>query len=108
MDIEFTKLGKRIAQRRHELGYKQCALAEKAGISNNYLSNIENGHSIPSLETFMDICRALSVTPDYLLMGTIKLDYIPNSIISNLKLCDSDSLQLVNDLIMCVLDNQEK
>ena len=108
MDIEFTKLGKRIAQRRHELGYKQCVLAEKAGISNNYLSNIENGRSIPSLETFMDICTALSVTPDYLLIGTIKMDYIPNTIISNLNLCNDNSLQLVNNLIMCVLDSQEK
>ncbi len=108
MGIEFTKLGKRIAQRRHELGYKQCFLAEKANISNNYLSNIENGRSIPSLETFMDICTALSVTPDYILLGTIKIDSIPNSIINNLKLCNDGSLQLVNSLIMCVLDNQEK
>ena len=106
MGIEFNKLGKRIAQRRHELGYKQCVLAEKASISNNYLSNIENGRSIPSLETFMDICTALSVTPYYLLVGTIKIDSIPNSIINNLKLCDDSSLQLINSLITCVLDNQ--
>lgn len=108
MGIEFTRLGKRIAQRRHELGYKQCHLAEQANISNNYLSNIENGRSIPSLETLVDICAALSITPDYLLLGTIKIDNIPNSIINNLKLCNDDSLQLINNLITCVLDNQEK
>lgn len=34
MNIDFEQLGKRIAQRRHELGLKQCILAEKSGISN--------------------------------------------------------------------------
>ena len=76
MNIDFKLLGKRITQRRHELGYKQCTLAEKAGISNNYLSNIENGRSIPSLETFADICIALSITPDFLLLGTIRTNNI--------------------------------
>ena len=46
MYVDFDSLGKRIAQRRVALGYKQNELAEKADLSNNYLSNIENGHSI--------------------------------------------------------------
>ena len=89
MYIDFEYLGKRIAQRRHELGYKQNELAEKADLSNNYLSNIENGRSIPSL------------------LGTIKTNDIPQSIIDNLKLCDDSSLKLINDIIQCVL-NQNK
>ncbi len=107
MNIDFKLLGKRIAQRRHELGLKQCTLAEKAGISNNYLSNIENGHSIPSLETFADICIALSITPDYLLLGTLRTDNIPQSIINNLKLCNDSYLSLINDIVMCFLKNKK-
>lgn len=53
MYIDFESLGKRIAQRRMALGYKQNELAEMADLSNNYLSNIENGHSIPSLTTLL-------------------------------------------------------
>ena len=54
---------------RHNL--KQNELSEMLGISNNYLSNIENGHSIPSLEIFSDICVKLKITPDLLLLGVI-------------------------------------
>ena len=50
MHIDFDELGLRIKKRRRELGLKQNELAEMMKISNNYLSNIENGHSIPSLE----------------------------------------------------------
>ena len=107
MQINFKLLGKRISQRRHELGLKQCVLAEKSGISNNYLSNIENGRSIPSLETFSDICMALSITPDCLLLGTIRTDDIPQSIINNLKLCDEKSLLLIGDIINCFIKNQQ-
>ena len=108
MNIDFELLGKRISQRRHELGLKQCTLAEKSGISNNYLSNIENGRSIPSLETFFDICIALSITPDYLLLGTMRTDDISQSIINNLRLCDEYSLTLIDDIINCFLKKQNK
>ena len=108
MKIDFNMLGKRIAQRRHELGLKQCVLAEKSGISNNYLSNIENGRSIPSLETFSDICIALSITPDYLLLGTIRIDNVPQTIINNLKLCNGNSLDLTADIVESIIKNQNK
>lgn len=108
MYIDFNSLGKRIAQRRRNLGYKQNELAEKADLSNNYLSNIENGHSIPSLTTFAAICIQLNTTPDMFLLGTIKTNDIPQSLIDNLKLCDDKSLELIDDIIQCVLKQQKQ
>ena len=108
MNIDFEQLGKRIALRRHELGLKQCILAEKSGISNNYLSNIENGRSIPRLETFSEICIALSITPDYLLLGSMRVDNIPQSILYNLKLCDDYSLSVIDDIIKCFINKKGK
>jgi len=106
MYIDFKLLGKRISQRRRDLGYKQNELAEKADISNNYLSNIETGRSIPSLTTFATICVKLNTTPDNFLLGTIKTDNIPESIIDNLKLCNDDNLSLVNDFIQLLIKRQ--
>lgn len=108
MKIDFNLLGKRISKRRHELGYKQCVIAEKAGISNNYLSNIEKGKSIPSLETFADICIALSTTPDYLLLGIIKADTVPKEILDNLNKCDQNTLNTINDIIICFINRNNK
>lgn len=105
--IDFKSLGKRIAQRRIALGYKQNELAEKADMSNNYLSNIENGHSIPSLTTFANICMQLETTPDMFLLGTVKTNDIPQNIIDNLKLCNNQSLELIDEIVQCILKLQK-
>ena len=68
MELDYINLGKRIAKRREQNGMKQNVLAEKVGISNNYLSSIERGKEKPSLEVVVRICIELEVTPDYLLM----------------------------------------
>lgn len=70
MGLDYRQLGQRAAARRKELGLRQAQVCERCDINNNYLSNIERGKSIPSLEVLMRICEALEVTPDYLLMGT--------------------------------------
>ena len=71
MNIDYTKIGKRIAKRRNVLDMTQAELAEKAGLSATYTGNIERGAKC-SIETLMKICAALTVTPDYLLLGTDK------------------------------------
>ena len=106
MIVDYNKIGIRISQRRHELRIKQCSLAEKTNLSNNHISNIENGHSIPSLETLAKICEELDVTPDYLLLGNIKTNDIPKNIYDNLLLCNEKSLILVSKLIEVILSNQ--
>ncbi len=106
MQIDFDSLGARIKGRRRELGFKQNELAEMLGISNNYLSNIENGYSIPSLEVFSDICIKLKITPDLLLLGVIRIDNIPENIKDNLKLCTNEELQLVDGIVRCILENR--
>lgn len=70
MEIDYHYIGKRISQRRHELGLKQSAVEEKAGIGYKYLSNIERGISIPSIEVIIKIASALNTTPDYFLLGS--------------------------------------
>lgn len=70
MEIDYKYIGKRIALRRHELGLKQSEVEEKAGIGYKYLSNIERGISIPSIEVIMKIALALETTPDYFLVGS--------------------------------------
>ncbi|MBR6552125.1 MAG: helix-turn-helix transcriptional regulator [Clostridia bacterium] len=107
MHIDFNELGIRIKKRRIELGLKQNELSEMMGISNNYLSNIENGHSIPSLEVFSDICVKLKITPDLLLLGVIRVDNVPENIKDNLKLCTSKELKLIDDMIQCILNNRD-
>lgn len=107
MYIDFDSLGKRIAQRRISMGFHQNEFAEKANLSNNYMSNIENGHSIPSLMTLAKICINLDTTPDMLLLGTIFTNDVPQDIIDSLKLCNDQSLSLLRDIIKTIIEHQQ-
>lgn len=70
MYVDYAALGKRIAKRRKELGYKQSQVTEMAKLSDKYLSNIERATSIPSIDVLMKLCDVLETTPDYFLLGT--------------------------------------
>ena len=48
-------LGERIKARRIELGWTQDVLAQKAGISKGFLSDVENGKRSIGAETLLDI-----------------------------------------------------
>ena len=52
-NLDYSKIGKRIARRRKELGLKQAEVCERAGINDKYLSCIERATSIPSLKEVM-------------------------------------------------------
>ena len=72
-------IGARIMQRRKLLGMKQSELAELIGVSDNQISNIENGRSYPKLNSFMLICKALDCNADYFFSGVIS-DSLPEQI----------------------------
>lgn len=107
MFADYKRIGIRIAQRRKEIRMKQHTLAEQTGLSNNHISNIENGYSVPSMETFAKICNALSVTPDYLLLGTLKSNNVPQNIVDKLNLCTPNSLSFISKFIDIVLEEQK-
>lgn len=62
-------LGDRIRERRLALGLKQDALATKAGISNGFLSDLENGKRSIGADKLLDIARVLGVSLDSLMQG---------------------------------------
>lgn len=74
MELDYSQIGKRIAQRRKELGLKQTEVCERAGINDKYLSCIERATSIPSLEVVMKLALALDTTPDTFLTGSIRYE----------------------------------
>ncbi len=55
-------IGQRLKQIRTSKGLQGIQLAEKVGITNVYLSYLESGTKIPSIETLQKICDALGIT----------------------------------------------
>ncbi len=62
-------VGDRVKQRRLELGLSQDALAQRAGISKSFLSDLETGKRSVGAETLLDLGRAMSVSLDFLMTG---------------------------------------
>ena len=58
-----------IKERREELDLSQKELAEKAGISQSFLCDIEQGRSKPSIDTALKIAEALNIS-DVKFFGT--------------------------------------
>ena len=74
MELDYSQIGKRIAQRRKDLGLRQVEVCERAGINDKYLSCIERATSIPSLEVIMKLALALDTTPDTFLTGSVRYE----------------------------------
>ena len=54
-------ISRKIREERLKRNFKQYQLANKANISNTYLSDIETGRTTPSLKTLKKIAKALDV-----------------------------------------------
>lgn len=85
-------IGSRIMQRRKQLHLKQKELAKKIGLTDNQISNIENGISFPRMGTFIQICVELQASPDYFIVGSIH------------RLADQNILDLI---AMCSIQEQK-
>jgi transcriptional regulator with XRE-family HTH domain len=64
-----TTVGERVKQRRRELGLSQDSLAQRAGISKSFLSDLETGKRSVGAETLLDLGRAMGLSLDYLMTG---------------------------------------
>ncbi len=64
-----TSLGERIKEIRQSLGWTQDRLAQEAGVSKSFLSEIENDKASVSGEILLKIATALEASLDYLMKG---------------------------------------
>lgn len=61
MNLDKEIIGKKIRQIRVEKGFSQEKLSEKIDISPRHMCTIENGNSLPSIETFVKIAKILDI-----------------------------------------------
>lgn len=84
--MKLDTIGKNIRKYRLAKKLRQEDLAEKAGLSANYIGMVERGEKIPSLETFIKILNALEVSSDMVLADVLETGYTVKNSILNEKL----------------------
>lgn len=68
-EIDMTSIGKRIKQKRTELGLTQTQIKDYIGISSGNLSEFELGHRAPSLDAAYKLARLFSCSIDWIVTG---------------------------------------
>lgn len=64
--INKKALGRKIKEARSTLELTQAELAEKIGVSQNFLGDIERGVKLPGLPKLILLCNTLKISLDYL------------------------------------------
>lgn len=72
-------LGKTIAALRKERGIRQKDLAAACGISETYVSLIENGHNVPNMDKLQAISRELGVPVPVIFFLSLSEEDIPDA-----------------------------
>ncbi len=79
--IDFVKVGNRIQTLRKQSNFSQESLAERLFITRQALSKWENGTSIPSIDSLLEISKIFNVSFEYLLcLGDEDVDVDPENI----------------------------
>ena len=84
--MQLDTIGKNIRKYRLSKKYRQEDLAERAGLTTNYIGMVERGEKIPSLETFIKIVNALGVSSDMVLTDVLETGYTVKNSMLNEKL----------------------
>lgn len=105
--MDKAALGNRIREARRKKGYTQQALAEKAKIGEMYLSEIERGCKMPSLQCFTKIIETLNISADYVLRDelTSGQEYIYDEITEKLKNLTPKQRRTATDILEAYLKN---
>lgn len=85
--MDKAAFGRKLREIRLEKGFTQQALAQKADIGVMYISEIERGIKMPSMNVFIRLIEALNISADYILRDelTSGKEYIYDKMTEKLK-----------------------
>ena len=100
-EVDYLKLGKRIATIRKAQGLSQEMLSEHAGITPTNLSHIERGQTKGSIDTMVALANALNVTPNDFLCDSLESSapQLKDSLLSNVNDCTPEEMRLISDIV---------
>lgn len=103
------RIGKRIKQRREQLGLTQEQFAEKLGVATNYISTIERGASFPRCEKLIAIINGLETSADSIFCDVIDhaAEYRASILSEKLKTLSFENQKRILDVIDLMIQQVE-
>ena len=94
-------IGKKIQEARKDKGYTQEYVAEKIDKAVDTFRGIENGRSVGSLESLLNVCNVLEITLDYIFGDLLdkKGEILDNKLYENFQKLELRDKELINVMI---------
>ena len=99
------RIGKRIKERREELGMTQDQFAEKLGVATNYISTIERGASFPRCEKLIMLLNGLETSADAVLDHAV--EYRASMLSEKLASLPVDEQKRILDMVELMIKQAE-
>lgn len=105
-NTDLKEIGKRIQQKRKQAGLTQEQLAEMMNVSIQMVSNIERGNKAIRIENLINLCRILSVSTDYILIGKENVSDI-SELTSRISKLENKDVRLIDMIIDFCLNEKQ-
>ena len=107
--MAYTEIGKNIQAVRMQQKLSREALAERSGLSANFIGNIERGEKAVSLESFISIANGLGVSADVLLGSVLTNGYqVKTSMLcERINTLSPKKREMVQDLLEILLRDKD-
>ena len=103
--FDFKSIGNKLLARRKQAGMTQGELAEAAGLSDRTYADIERGTVNARIETILNICKSLDITPDDILTEmTDNLNKKQEEILEKLNRCTPSQRETAINLLEVYLN----
>ena len=110
MNIDFDNIGKIICNTRKNKLITKKEMAQKVGVSVNYISKVENGKVNMDLIRFIKMCNYLNVSIYDVLNeeNKNKMKYMNKELYEIIMKCDKQRQKLIYLMVTLILENQIK
>lgn len=104
------RIGKRIKERRVQLGLTQSQLAERIGVGLNYIATLERGVSFPRCERLIKLLNALETTADSIFCDVTKysVNCRPSVLSEKLKELSPDAQAKILDVVDLMIQHEQR
>ena len=101
-ELSLALVGKRLRNIRNQLHLTREQFAERAGISPQFLAEIENGQKGLSADTLYKICTRFHVSADYILLGQSSVDSLSDPIQETFRNFSELQLEIAEEMIKVI------
>ena len=109
--LDSKEMGRRVRSRREEKGMSRESLAEKLGVTGQFIADIENGNKGISIKKLYLLCQILDAPADYILAGGFgpeeecaEASMAREEIMSFLQKCDANQLESIGKIAKIYAD----